>query len=212
VYLYHPAVQALKAALNPQELGLVQYLDLARVNPGPPEPKHSVLWDLAPHEVSLAVDLAQKKPISVRATGMRWDHRVFEAANLEIKFSGGILARIHASWRGHLKVRRLDAYCEKGMASFDEMAPNQLKLVYPGQDNRIGAGDQFSGTLTYGEPRIDIPVLPSAKPLNAECADFISSLNKGHDPRSGADLGVCVVRILEAAERSAKLRGQEIRL
>ncbi len=212
VYLYHPGVVRLKAELVPGKLGRVQYLDLARVNPGPPDPKHSVIWDLAPHEVSLAIDLAGVRPLAVRATGLRWNLKVLEAAFIEIRFARSVFARIHASWRGHARVRRLDAYCEKGAAAFDEMAADKLRIVYPGADNRAAASSTASETLTYGAPRVEIPELSSEQPLAAECADFIDAMRCGRDPRSGPSLGVAVVRVLEAAEKSALRGGKEIEL
>lgn len=211
VYLYHPGVLALKAALTPKRLGRVQYLDLARVNPGPPAPKHSVIWDLAPHEVSLAVDLAGAKPVAVRATGLRWGLKVSEAAFFEVRFANGVVARVHASWRGHARVRRLEAYCANGAAYFDETAAEKLRLVYPGADNRARRG-KSAATLTYGAPRVEVPALESAQPLLAECADFIAALRRGAQPESGPALGVAVVRVLEAAEKSALRGGKEIRL
>ncbi len=211
VYLYHPGVFALKAALTPRRLGRVRYLDLARVNPGPPASKHSVIWDLAPHEASLAVDLAGARPVAVRATGLRWELKVLEAAFIEARFANGVLARIHASWRGHARVRRLEAYCDNGAAYFDELAPEKLRFVYPGADNRARSG-RSAATLTYGAPRFEVPALSAAQPLAAECADFVAAVRRGRDPLSGPALGVAVVRVLEAAEKSALRGGKEIRL
>lgn len=212
VYLYNPALSALRAALTPRRLGRPLYLDLARVNPGPPAPKHSVIWDLAPHEASLAVALIDARPVSVRATGMRWGLKVFEAAFIEVAFADGARARIHASWRGHARVRRLDAYCANGAAYFDEMADEKLRFVFPGRDNRGGARASSAVTLTYGAPRVEVPQLPAAEPLKAECADFVASARRRRDPASGAALGVAVVRVLEAAESSAASDGKEVLL
>lgn len=215
VYLYHPGVVALKAALTHGKtrgpLGRPLYMDLARVNPGPPDPKHSVIWDLAPHEVSLAIDIAGAEPRKVRATGLRWGLEVLEAAFLELTFPLGVVARIHASWRGHARVRALDVYAENGAACFNELADQKLRLVYPGHDNRAAAGTS-AATLTYGAPRVEVPPLAAVQPLAAECADFVEGVRRGRDPRSGAGLGVAVVKALEAAEKSALSRGKEISL
>lgn len=212
VYLYHPAIAALRAALKSGRLGRVQYLDLARVNPGPPAPRHDVIWDLAPHEVSLALDLAGAKPVAVRATGLRWGLNVDEAAFLEIRFAGGVAARVHASWRSHRKIRRCDVYASRGAAFFDETAAAPLAFVFPGADNRVGAGKGFSGTFSYGAGRVETPALAGESPLTLECADFLAAVRRGGAPRSGAALGVAVVRVLEAAARSAASGGRDIRL
>jgi predicted dehydrogenase len=212
VYLYHPAIAALRAALKPGKLGRPLYLDLARVNPGPPEPKHDVIWDLAPHEVSLALDLIGSRPVSVRGTGLRWDLAVDEAAFFEIRFANGAAARVHASWRSNRKIRRVDAYCAGGSAFFDETSSTPLQLVYPGRDNRVGAKAGFAGTFSYGAGRTVVPALPKESPLARECADFVSAVRRGRDGLSGAALGVAVVRVLEAAAKSAAAGGKEVRL
>jgi predicted dehydrogenase len=212
VYLYHPAIAVLRAALKSRKLGRPQYLDLARVNPGPPAPRHDVIWDLAPHEVSLALDLMGAAPVAVRATGLRWGMSVDEAAFLEIRFAGGGAARVHASWRSHRKIRRCDAYTARGAAFFDETAAEPLTFVFPGADNRVGAGKGFAGVFSYGAGRVERPALETGSPLELECADFVRAVRSGRSPLSGADLGVAVVRVLEAAARSAASGGREIRL
>ena len=214
VYLYHPGVEALRARLGSGRDGLGRplYFDLARVNPGPPKPKHDVIWDLAPHEVSLALALAGSPAVAVRGVGLRWDLKVDEAAFFEIRFRDGVYARVHVSWRSHRKIRRLDAYCEKGAAFFDETSATPLVVVRPGVDNRVGARASFKGDFSYGAGRVETPALPKASPLERECADFVEAVRRGRAPRSGADLGVEVVRVLEAAARSAASGGREVRL
>jgi len=212
VYLYHPAIEALRAIARKGRLGRPLYLDLARVNPGPPKPKHDVIWDLAPHEVSLALAFARSAPASVRATGLRWSGTLSEAAFIEVRFRNGVRARIHASWRSHAKRRGCDVYFERGAAFVDELAPKPLRIVRPSKDNRVGAGKKFSGTFSYGAGREEFPKIRKASPLERECADFVKAVREGRAPRSGARLGAQVVSILEAAARSAAKGGQEVRL
>jgi hypothetical protein len=105
----------------------------------------------------------------------------------------------------------LDVYCQNGAAYFDELAVEKLRLVYPGKDNRAGK-NKSAADLSYGAPRVEVPALAAVQPLAAECADFVSSARRRRDPESGAALGISVVRVLEAAERSALSEGKEIRL
>lgn len=212
VYLYHPAVEKLREIVKQGRLGAPVYLDLARVNPGPPSPKHDVIWDLAPHEASLALSFAKSDPVSVRATGLRWDQKRTEAAFIEVRFRNDVYARIHASWRAHAKLRHMDVYFERGAAFMNELAPNQLRIVYPSKDNRVGAAKSFSGTFSYGEGREETPRVEKAFPLEKECADFVKCIREGRAPRAGAALGVQVVQILEAASRSAARGGKEVRI
>lgn len=213
VFLYHPAYRALKVRVGPQGLGRLLHVDLARVNPGPPQPRHDVLWDMAPHDVAMAVDLAGVAPLTVRSTGVRRSLKLDEAAFVELKFPKGVFARVHVSWLSSQRVRRVEAYCENGTLFFDDAAPTEkLKVVHPGADTRVGAGAGFAGTLTYGPGRVEIPELQKDEPLKVECADFLDAAREGRSPRSGAALGVAVVRVLEAAAKSAKAGGKEIKL
>ena len=213
VFLYHPAVRVLREQLAPKRLGRLRYVDMVRVNPGPPRPRHDVLWDMAPHDVAMALDLTGAAPLSVRAIGLRWKLKLAEAAFLEVRFARGALARIHVSWMSSRRIRRVEAYCENGAAFYDDTEPvEKLRLVFPGEDTRVGAKAAEKRTLYYGPGRTVVPVLPQEEPLKNECADFLDSIRRGRRPYSGAETGVGVVRILEAASRSAARGGKEIRL
>lgn len=213
VFLYHPAFRALKVRVGMQGLGRLLAVDLARVNPGPPAPKHDVLWDMAPHDVAMAVDLAGAAPLSVRCAGVRRSLKLDEAAFVELRFPKGLLARIHVSWLSSQRVRRVEAYCENGTLFFDDAAPSEkLRVVHPGADTRVGAAAGSTVTLGYGPGRVEVPPLAKDEPLRLECADFLDAVREGRSPRSGAALGVTVVRVLEAAARSSKAGGKEIKL
>lgn len=212
VFLYNPAYGALKVRVGPQGLGRLLHLDLARVNPGPPEPRHDVLWDLAPHDVSMALDLAGGLPVSLRCTGVRRSLRLDEAAFIELRFPKGLFARIHVSWLSSQRLRRVEAYCENGTLFFDDAAAEKLKVVHPGADTRVGAAAGSKVTLGYLPGRVEVPELRKDEPLRVECADFLDAVREGRSPRSGAALGVSVVRVLEAAARSSKAGGKEIKL
>lgn len=214
VFLYHPAVRALREALVPSRLGRLRYVDLVRVNPGPPSPRHDVIWDMAPHDVALAIDLAGGIPTAVRATGVRnFNPQLDEAAFIELELPKGVLARIHVSWLSSRRIRRVEAYAERGSAFYDDIESfEKVRLVTPGEDTRVGAGKKDVKALYYGAGDIHIPALAPEEPLRAECADFLDAARRGRQPRSGPELGVSVVRVLEAAGRSAKAGGRSVRL
>ncbi|MBI4370711.1 MAG: Gfo/Idh/MocA family oxidoreductase [Elusimicrobia bacterium] len=213
VFLYHPAFRVLRAQLVPGKLGRLRYVDMVRVNPGPPRPRHDVIWDMAPHDAAMALDLAASPPVSVRASGLRWRLPVDEAAFFEIRFKSGVLARVHVSWLSSRRVRRVEAYAENGAAFYDDSEPvEKLKIVLPGEDTRVRAKAGESATLYYGPGRTIIPALSKDEPLALECADFLAAIRRGRAPCSGAEIGVQVVRVLAAAALSAAAGGKEIRL
>lgn len=214
VFVHHPAVRALRAELDSGRLGRLCYMDMVRINPGPPAPKHNVVWDMAPHDASIALRLAGAAPRAVRATGRRYLSRELdEAAFFEVDFEGPVLARIHVSWLSSRRIRRVEAYAEKGALFYDDVEPfEKVRIVSPGQDTRVGAAAGEAKTLYYGAGDIRIPALPPEEPLRRECADFIDAVRSGRAPESGAEMGVAVVRILEAACRSAEQGGREVKL
>ncbi|MBI5630310.1 MAG: Gfo/Idh/MocA family oxidoreductase [Elusimicrobia bacterium] len=212
VFLYHPAVKVLQESLVPSKLGRPLYMDMVRVNPGPPEPKHDVIWDMAPHDAALALALAGSRPLSVRATGRRYlQERLDEAAFIEIAFTRGVVARIHVSWLSSRRIRRVEVYAEKGSAFYDDVEPfEKVRLVFPGKDTRVGAAARGKKTLYYGAGDISIPALLPDEPLRKEAMDFLDAIRAKRQPLSGPEIGVRVVEILEAACRSAAGGGKTI--
>ena len=214
VFLYHPAVKALKAELSAGRLGRLCYVDTVRINPGPPAPKHNVVWDMAPHDAALALHLVGAKPRAVRGTARRYLSRdVDEAGFFEVDFPGPMLARVHVSWMSSRRVRRVEVYTERGSMFYDDVEPfEKVRIVSPGADTRIAAQAKEAKTLFYGAGDIRIPALPPEEPLKSECADFLDAVRRGRQPMSGPEMGVAVVRVLEAACRSAELGGKEVKL
>ncbi|MBI4678727.1 MAG: Gfo/Idh/MocA family oxidoreductase [Elusimicrobia bacterium] len=214
VFLHHPAVRILKAELLSGRLGRLCYLDLARVNPGPPAPKHNVVWDMAPHDVAIALHLAGGPPRAVRSTGVRCLRRdIDEAAFFEVDFPGRVVGRVHVSWLSSRRIRRVEVYARRGAMFYDDVEPfEKVRIVSPGEDTRVSARSAESKTLYYGAGDIHIPALPPDEPLRRECQDFIDSVRAGRQPLSGPGMGVAVVRVLEAACLSAERGGKEVKL
>jgi len=116
-------------------------------------------------------------------------------------------------WLSSRKIRRVEAYCERGSAFFDDMEPvEKLKLVLAGEDTRVGAKATAAHALYYAQGKTLVPKLPKEEPLKSELADFLSCVESGREPLSGARIGVDVVRILEAACKSAAAGGKRIKI
>jgi predicted dehydrogenase len=214
IFIHHPAVRMLKSELASGSLGEICYMDMARVNPGPPAPKHNVLWDMAPHDAAIALHLAGAAPRAVRGTARRYlNEGLDEAAFFEIDFPGPVLARIHVSWLSSRRIRRVEVYARQGALFYDDVEPfEKVRIVSPGRDTRVNAKAGEAKTLYYGAGDIRIPALPPDEPLRRECVDFIESAKAGRQPESGPRMGLEVVRVLEAACRSAEQGGREVKL
>jgi predicted dehydrogenase len=202
--VYNPAVRALKAAIASGELGHIYYIDCVRVNLGLLNAHSSVLWDLAPHDLSFLQFLLDCDPVSVSAVGAAC---IFDGAHdivyIHLTFPNGVLANIHISWLDPRKVRRFTIVGSKKMAVFDDVDPLEKIRIYdkgvetPSYTETYG---DFQCSYRYGN--VVIPNIRLAEPLKLECQDFIDSIINRTEPESSGRCGLRVVRVLEAADRS----------
>lgn len=201
---YNPAVHALKTYIDSGELGDLYYIDTARLNLGLFQRDSNVLWDLAPHDLSILLYLLGEPPISVSAHGMPC---VFEGipdvAYLNLIFPNRKLAYVHVSWLDPCKVRRVTVVGSKKMAVYNDIENEQKIKIYdkgveaPAYTNSFA---DFQCSYHYGD--ITIPRIRYAEPLREECQHFLDCIQNHKEPTSCGEDGLRVVKILEAAERS----------
>lgn len=206
VFVYHPAIAAMKAAVGRRDIGKPCYVESSRVNLGPPDPKVDVIWDLAVHDISILLYLRGCEPTEVVAHGHRFLHPShLDVAFLRVIFPDGFFAQHHVSWLSPRKVRRFSVYGSRGSLIFDDTATeNKLELTDQGVDTRLNLDDQEVRELSYRPGTIVVPHLPAEEPLHAECGDFLACILNGGSPKSDGYAGLAVVRVLEAAQHSIK--------
>ncbi|MBI1794935.1 MAG: Gfo/Idh/MocA family oxidoreductase [Chloroflexi bacterium] len=201
---YNSAVQALKKYIESRELGDLYYLDTARLNLGLFQRDSNVLWDLAPHDISILLYLLDKKPVSVSAQGMPCViPGIYDVAYLNLIFPDNLTAYVHVSWLDPCKVRRVTVVGSKKMAVYNDMeSEGKIKLY----DKGIDAPDYTNGfgefQYNYRSGDITIPNIHFAEPLREECMHFIDSIANHTEPKSSGHSGLRVTKILEAAQRS----------
>jgi len=201
---YNSAVIALKEYINSGELGEVYYIDAARLNLGLFQRDSNVLWDLAPHDISILLYLLGEKPLSVSAQGMPcvFDG-IFDVAYLNLIFPNKIPAYIHVSWLDPCKVRRITVVGSKKMIVFNDVENEQKLKIYdkgveaPAYTNGFG---EFQCNYRSGD--IIIPNIRIIEPLRKECQHFLDCINNHTQPCSCGEDGLQVVKILEAAVHS----------
>jgi predicted dehydrogenase len=208
---YNSAVQALKELIQSGELGEIYYIDAVRVNLGLFQTKLSVLWDLAPHDISILLYLLDRDPISVSAQGMDCLFEgVHDIAYMHLIFPGRVLANVHLSWLDPCKVRRITIIGSRKMVVFDDIEPLEKIKIYdkgvevPPYTNTF---DEFQLSYRYGD--IVIPHIPFVEPLRAECNHFIESVKNHTEPQSSGTVGLKVVKVVEAATRSLENGGKQ---
>jgi predicted dehydrogenase len=201
---YNSAVIALKNYIDNGDLGQIYYLDIARLNLGLFDRDSNVLWDLAPHDISILSFLLQENPISVSAQGSQCVFKgVFDVAYLNLTYPKNIKAHIHVSWLDPCKVRRVTVVGSKKMVVYNDVETEQKIKIY---DKGVDAPDYTDGfgefQYNYRSGDIIIPKVRFIEPLRQECQHFVDSIINHTEPcSSGAD-GLRVIKILEAAQRS----------
>ncbi len=215
--LYHPAVIKIKELLEKGELGKPYYIYFQRLNLGKIRRFENVMWSLAPHDISIALYLLNRKVTAVRGYGKSFiqkDREIEDVAFLDIEFEDGIMAHIHVSWLDPHKVRLMKLVGSEKMVVFDDMAQEEKIKVYNKGVNWDIYGSDFpyspSVAVRYGD--IFSPRIKSAEPLKEEHRDFIECIKTGKEPVASGKLAVRITKILENAEKSMKKGGERIEL
>lgn len=205
-FVYNSAVVALKKYIDSGEIGDIHYIDAARLNLGLFQRESSVLWDLAPHDISILLYLLGQNPASVTAQGAScvFDS-IFDVAYVNLTFPNQVPAHIHVSWLDPCKVRRITVVGSKKMIVFNDMEIEQKIKIY---DKGVDTPEYTEGYgefhCNYRSGDIIIPKIRMAEPLRQECQHFIDCILNNTRPHSSGYDGLNVVKILEAAEYSMK--------
>jgi len=203
-YLYHPAVQYLKELVKSGELGDLLYVHTARLNFGLLQPDVDVLWDLAPHDLSILAYLLDEEPMVASARGAaRINPNLAEVAHLDLEFMDGLFAHIHVSWLEPVKVRRITLIGSEKTVVYDDVSQGEMIRIY-NKSITLGESTGESGFAppTYNNGDITVPFVKQDEPLKLEDAHFMDCIRTGARPRSDGWHGLKVVNILESASRS----------
>jgi predicted dehydrogenase len=201
---YNPAVEMLKSLIDSGEIGKVHYVATTRTNLGLFQKDINVLWDLAPHDLSILLYLLGERPLAVSASGAACVQKgIHDVARMTVDFEGGVQAHIHVSWLDPCKVRRVTVVGTKKMVVFDDIeAQEKIKIYDKGVEVPERTVDYGEFQLSYRYGGITIPRVPLQEPLALECAHFVDSIQNKHPARSDGRSGLRVVQILESADRS----------
>lgn len=189
---YNPAVNELRKLVQSGELGKIYSIEAERVNLGLFRNDINVIWDLAPHDVSILLYLLGKKPqeIKVQAHAHLQPH-IHDTAHLDLAFSGGMTAHIHVSWLHPCKIRRVTVIGDARMAVYDDTNPSEMLKIY-----NKGADIHADPVVSYRFGAITIPHIDWIEPLRLECEDFAHAIRTGEQPRAHGAVGLEVVRVL----------------
>ncbi len=210
-FLYTGAVQKMKALIDDNQLGKLQYFDSTRINLGLFQPDVNVLWDLAPHDISILNFLVNKKPYSVNATGISHTHNGIEnVAYLTINYEDDFIAHFNCSWTSPVKVRSTLIGGDKKMLVYNDLEPSEKIRIYDTGYNHSSDEEKNRVMVDYRTGDVFIPKISSQEALFGVAYDFIDCIIHSKEPLANAELGLEVVKVLEASQQSIKNKGKEI--
>lgn len=211
---FNPAVHKLKEIIDSGELGRVFYINAVRVNLGLLQRNLNVIWDLAPHDISILHYLLGSTPRTVSAHGGDCIvDDMHDIAYLHLQFPERVLAHIHVSWLDPCKVRRITVVGSKKMAVYDDVEPLEKIKIYDKSVDKIPYNDSFGDfqySYHYGD--VVIPYIRFSEPLRIECRHFVDSILKDQQPQTDGRNGLNVIRVLEAAQESLQDGGMPVHL
>ncbi|MES2702315.1 MAG: Gfo/Idh/MocA family oxidoreductase [Bacteroidota bacterium] len=210
-FLYTGAVRKIKELIDSGEIGDIQYFDSTRINLGLFQPDINVLWDLAPHDISILFFLLAGKPVSVSATGISHTPNSLEnVAYLTVNYDATHIAHFSCSWSSPVKIRKILIGGSKKMIVFDDVEPSEKVKIYDTGYSVKNDEDKRNLLIDYRVGDIYTPKLEQREALAGMAADFISAIEKGTTPVSDWKVGLEVVKVLEAAQESIKNKGREV--
>ncbi|MCK4798695.1 MAG: Gfo/Idh/MocA family oxidoreductase [Spirochaetes bacterium] len=202
-FLYSPPVLKVSELIKNNELGNIKYIALTRINLGRIKHDTNVLWDLAPHDFSIILEWMGKLPQKIQVMGKAatFEGNV-DVAFVNLFYEKDVLINIHMSWLSPVKVRQSYIIGDKKMIVYDDMHNSEkVKLYDMGVD--LKEPDTFGEwQLTYRSGDVIVPRLDAYEPLQKECQHFIDCIVKGSKPKSDADQGIKIVKMIEAAQES----------
>ncbi len=213
-FLYSPAVRKIKQIVDSGDIGPIRYISSRRLNLGLFQKDVNVVWDLAPHDLSIIVHIMGEFPISVNCQGKaNVTPGIEDVTIMSMGFPSGRFATIQSSWLDPRKVREMTIVGSRKMIVYDDIEPLQKIRIF---DHRVEVPPhydtfaEFQYSYHYGD--MYAPYLNQEEPLKVECQHFIDCIRGGTKPITGGEDGWRLVQVLEASNESLRQKGSAVRI
>ncbi len=218
-YCYTPAVQYLRAAVHAGDVGDLQYLDSVRINLGLVQPDVDVLWDLAPHDLSIIDHVLPPgvRPVSVSAIGADPIGAGRSCVSyLTMPLSSGGISHVHVNWLSPTKIRQTIIGGSKRMVLWDDLSPSaRVQIFDKGVEVEPADSDdpvRHNQLISYRVGDMVAPALPEREALGQVVAEFVAAIGERRAALTDGRAGLRVLQILEAASESQACGGKSVRL
>jgi predicted dehydrogenase len=209
-FVFTGAVRKMKELIDQGAVGELYYFDSVRINLGLIQTDVNVLWDLAPHDISIMDYLIQRAPLQVSAIGSSHGESPTEnIAYLTVRYGDSLLAHVHVNWLAPAKIRRTIVGGSKRMMVYDDMEASEKVKVYdkgfslaqPSPENN------YQALISYRSGDMHAPQLDTREALATEVDNVVNAIRGRGALVSDGRAGWRVVRILEAAQHSLEQEG-----
>lgn len=215
--LYHPAFRFVEDRIRDGDLGEVYYLYTMRVNLGIVRQRENALQSLGPHDLSVALQFLESRPVSVSAQGQSFlQEQIEDVAFATVYFENGRMAHLHTSWLDPHKIRKITVVGSQQMAVIDDMESTEKVRLYdkgidPPVDDPVDYRT-FAEAMSIRMGDVTIPSIDMQEPLRLECVHFLECVQQGRSPRTDGENGLVVVGMLEAAQESLRQKGRTVEI
>jgi predicted dehydrogenase len=213
-FVYTGAVRKIKDLVEKWQLGELVYYDSTRVNLGLFQQDVNVLWDLAPHDISIMDFLMPYKKVAVSATGSHfYGNGIVPKSLLTIYMAGNVIGHINVSWVSPVKIRQTLIGGTSRMVLYDDTEPSEKVKIYDkGVDLNVTQEELYHLKVQYRVGDMYAPRLDDTEALALETRHFVDCIENGKEPLTGGRAGLEVVKVLVASEQSLKSRGAPVEL
>jgi len=211
-FLFTGAVKKISQLLNEGTLGKLYYYDSTRVNLGLFQHDINVLWDLAPHDLSIMDYLICATPEAIVATGQTHLNGHEDIAFMTLYFPDNVIAHINVNWLSPVKVRTTLIGGEKRMLVWNDLEADEKLKVYDKGININSREGVYELLVSYRSGDMWAPQLEQGEALRQELAYFVECVSNGKNPHNDGCAGLRVVKMLEAATDSLKNKGAIVSL
>jgi predicted dehydrogenase len=211
-FLFTGAVKKIRQLLDEEALGKLYYYDSTRVNLGLFQHDVNVLWDLAPHDLSIMDYLIKADPEAIVATGQKHLNDHEDVAFMTLYFPNQIIAHINVNWLSPVKIRYTLIGGEKKMVVWNDLVADEKLRIYDRGVNVTSREGVYDLLVHYRSGDMWAPQVEQGEALRKELAYFVDCISNGQDPFNDGCSGLRVVKMLEAANESLKTRGSMVYL